>query len=116
MVAKLKPGEVSEPLRTPTGFHIVKLNEVRGGGKQQAVEDQVHPRHILMKTNELADDATVQQKLNALRDRILQGRGLRRRSPRPIPRTRARLPRAGTLAGPARAAFVPEFEQVLETP
>ncbi len=30
VIAKLKPGEVSEPLRTPTGFHIVRLNEVRG--------------------------------------------------------------------------------------
>jgi peptidyl-prolyl cis-trans isomerase SurA len=35
--------------------------------------DQVHVRHILMKTNELTDDATVRQKLSALRDRILKG-------------------------------------------
>ena len=34
VVMKLKPGEVAEPLRTPTGFHIVKLNEVRGAGQQ----------------------------------------------------------------------------------
>ena len=72
VVAKLKPGEVAEPLRTPTGFHIVKLNEVRGG-QQQSVEDQVHLRHILMKTNELADDATVRTKLLAIRERILKG-------------------------------------------
>ena len=30
-IAKLKPGEVSEPLRTPTGYHIIRFNEVRGG-------------------------------------------------------------------------------------
>jgi peptidyl-prolyl cis-trans isomerase SurA len=72
VIAKLKPGEVSEPLRTPTGYHIIRLNEVRGG-TQKAEEDQVHVRHILMKTNELADDATVKQKLNTLRDRILKG-------------------------------------------
>jgi peptidyl-prolyl cis-trans isomerase SurA len=72
VIAKLKPGEVSEPLRTPTGYHIIRLNEVRGGS-QKAEEDQVHVRHILMKTNELADDATVKQKLNTLRDRILKG-------------------------------------------
>src|SRR5580704_11956881 len=72
VVAKLKPGEVSEPLRTPTGYHIIRLNEVRGG-TQKAEEDQVHVRHILMKTNELADDATVRQKLNTLRDRVLKG-------------------------------------------
>src|SRR5215469_6984556 len=51
-IAKLKAGEVSDPLRTPTGFHIIKLNEVRGGGKKTVV-NQVHVRHILLKTTEL---------------------------------------------------------------
>src|SRR3569833_372717 len=71
-IAKLKPGEVSEPLRTPTGFHIIRLNEVRGSGKK-AIENQVHVRHILMKTTELADDATTRLKLSTIRDRILKG-------------------------------------------
>jgi peptidyl-prolyl cis-trans isomerase SurA len=63
---------VSEPLRTPTGYHIIKLNDVRSE-QRKALEDEVHVRHILMKTNEIQDDATVKQKLNALRDRILKG-------------------------------------------
>jgi peptidyl-prolyl cis-trans isomerase SurA len=72
VVAKLAPGKVSEPLRTPTGYHIVRLNETRGASGQSVVE-QMHARHILMKPNELQDDATVRQKLAALRDRILKG-------------------------------------------
>src|SRR5262249_41078529 len=72
VVAKLKPGEVGQPLRTPTGYHIVRLNETRGASGQSVVE-QMHARHILMKPNELQDDATVRQKLNAIRDRILNG-------------------------------------------
>jgi peptidyl-prolyl cis-trans isomerase SurA len=72
VVAKLKPGQVSEPLRTPTGYHIVRLNETRGASGQSVVE-QIHARHILMKTNELQDDATVRQKLTAIRDRIQNG-------------------------------------------
>jgi peptidyl-prolyl cis-trans isomerase SurA len=63
---------VSEPLRTPTGYHIIRLNEVRGG-TEKTVEDQIHVRHILMKTNELADDATVRGKLLAIRERVLKG-------------------------------------------
>ena len=35
--------------------------------------NQVHARHILMRTNELQDDATVKQKLEALRKRVLDG-------------------------------------------
>src|ERR1700719_1157357 len=61
VITKLKPGEVSEPLRTPTGFHIIKLNEVRSASGKGVEEDQIHVRHILMKTTELADDATVRQ-------------------------------------------------------
>jgi peptidyl-prolyl cis-trans isomerase SurA len=72
VIAQLKPGQVSQPLRTPTGYHIVKLNETRGASGQSVVE-QIHARHILMKTNELQDDATVRQKLTAIRERVLKG-------------------------------------------
>jgi peptidyl-prolyl cis-trans isomerase SurA len=71
-VLSLKAGEVAAPVRAPTGFHIVRLNEVRNLQKSDVVE-QVHVRHILMRTNELQDDATVKQKLEGLRKRIVAG-------------------------------------------
>jgi peptidyl-prolyl cis-trans isomerase SurA len=71
-VLSLKAGEVGAPVRAPTGFHIVRLNEMRNLQKSDVVE-QVHVRHILMRTNELQDDATVKQKLENLRKRILAG-------------------------------------------
>jgi peptidyl-prolyl cis-trans isomerase SurA len=71
-VLALKPGEVSAPIRAPTGFHIVRLNDMRNVQKKDVVE-QVHVRHILMRTNELQDDATVKQKLENIRKRILAG-------------------------------------------
>src|ERR1700729_1960198 len=70
LVVKMKPGEVSSPVRTPSGFHIVKLNE-RRGGEAKVIVNQIHVRHILMKTNEIDDDETVRQKLGKLRERIL---------------------------------------------
>jgi peptidyl-prolyl cis-trans isomerase SurA len=113
VIAKLKPGEISEPLRTPTGFHLVKLNEVRGA-EAKAIENQVHLRHILMKTNELADDATVRQKLNALRDRILKGEDFSG-----LAQTNSEDPgsaaQGGDLGWTAPATFVPEFEQQIAT-
>jgi len=72
VVAQLKPGEVSDVLQTATGFHIVKLNDKRSTSGTQIVH-QVHLRHILMKTNEVMDDATVRQKLSEMRKRILAG-------------------------------------------
>jgi peptidyl-prolyl cis-trans isomerase SurA len=72
LIVGLKPGEVGAPLRTPTGFHIVKLNQVRSQEKKDIVE-QVHVRHILLKTNALQDDATVRQRLEQIRQGILKG-------------------------------------------
>jgi peptidyl-prolyl cis-trans isomerase SurA len=109
VVAKLKPGQVSEPLRTPTGFHLVKLNEVRGG-ETKAIENQVHVRHILMKTTALADDATVEQKLSVLRERIEKGEdfaGLAQISSED-PGSAAQ---GGDLGWNGPGTFVPEFEQ-----
>ncbi|HVP34499.1 MAG TPA: peptidylprolyl isomerase [Steroidobacteraceae bacterium] len=111
VVAKLKPGEVSQPIRTPTGFHLVKLNEVRGAGSK-AIENQVHARHILMKTTELADDATVRLKLTTLRDRILKGEDFGG-----LAQTNSEDPgsaaQGGDLGWTGPNTFVPEFEQHL---
>jgi peptidyl-prolyl cis-trans isomerase SurA len=110
-IAKLKPGEVSEPLRTPTGYHIIRLNEVRGG-TEKAVENQVHVRHILMKTNELADDATVRGKLLTLRERILKGEdfaGLAQTSSED-PGSAAE---GGDLGWTGPGTFTPEFEKAI---
>ncbi len=111
VVAKLKPGEVSEPLRTPTGYHIIRLNEVRGGA-QKAEEDQVHVRHILMKTTELADDATVKQKLSQLRERILKGddfAGLAQT----VSEDPGSAVDGGDLGWAGPGTYAPEFEQAI---
>ncbi|HKD52693.1 MAG TPA: peptidylprolyl isomerase [Steroidobacteraceae bacterium] len=112
IITKLKPGEVSEPLRTPTGFHIIRLNEVRGGGAQ-AVENQVHVRHILIKTNALSDDATVRGKLDAIRDRVQRGEDFA-----VIAQTVSEDPGSasdgGDLGWTGPGAFAPEFEQAIE--
>jgi peptidyl-prolyl cis-trans isomerase SurA len=71
-IAQMKVGDVSEPIRTPSGFHLFRLNDMRGG-VQQSVVAQIHARHILLRTNELEDDQTIEQKLNNIRDRIVNG-------------------------------------------
>jgi len=74
LIMGLKPGQVGAPLRTPTGFHIVKLNQVRSQDKKDIVE-QIHVRHILLKTSALQDDATVRQRLEQIRQQIVNGEG-----------------------------------------
>lgn len=71
-VVRLKVGEVAPLLRSPNGFHIVKLVNKRGGAGVEAVQ-QTHARHILIKVNELVSDAEALHKLEGLYDRIVHG-------------------------------------------
>ena len=112
LVIKLKPGEVSEPLRTPSGYHIVRLNEIRGSDSQTVV-NQVHARHILLKTTELQDDATIEQKLSAVRARIVKGEdfGALAKVLSEDPGSGAE---GGDLGWTGPGSFVPEFERTLD--
>jgi len=111
LVTKMKPGEVSAAVRTPSGFHIVKLNE-RRGGEAQVIVNQIHVRHILMKTNELDDDETVRQKLAKLRERILAGEdfaGIASTSSQDP----GSAPDGGDLGWSGPGLFVPEFDKAI---
>ena len=72
VVPRMQAGEVSAVLQTGSGFHVVRLNEMRRGTGAQIIK-QVHLRHILLTTNEVQDDATVKQKLGEMRAQILAG-------------------------------------------
>ncbi|MGB5081755.1 MAG: peptidylprolyl isomerase [Burkholderiales bacterium] len=68
----LKPGEVSNALRSPAGYHVIKLIALRGAGAPLLVE-QSHVRHILVRTNELVSEDDARRKLTNLRERVVNG-------------------------------------------
>jgi peptidyl-prolyl cis-trans isomerase SurA len=71
MIDEMETGSISEPVRNASGFHIIKLAEVKGGNK--LIINQTHARHILVNTNEIVSDNEAQQRLETLRERIIGG-------------------------------------------
>ena len=71
IVVKMKPGEITDPIRSTSGFHLVKLVDSRGDAKQ--VITQTLARHILVRTDELTSDEDARRHLEQLKDRLEQG-------------------------------------------
>jgi peptidyl-prolyl cis-trans isomerase SurA len=112
IIPTMKAGDVTQPIRTPSGLHIFKVLEVRGG-QAPALVSQVHARHILMKPTEVMDDETVRQKLSQIRDRVLKGESFEA-----VASVTSEDPGSaaagGDLGWAGPGSFVPEFEKQLD--
>ena len=71
-VVGLNAGEVAPLLRSPNGFHIIKLISKSGGAITQPIQ-QTHVRHILIKVNEVVSEIDAKHKLEDLLERIKNG-------------------------------------------
>lgn len=112
-VGKMQAGDISEPIRTPSGFHIFRLNEMRGGTGPSVVS-QVHARHILVRTSELEDDQTVEQKLAGIRERIVNGHEDFAAIAAVTSQDPGSAADGGDLGWTGPGSFVPEFEKQLD--
>jgi peptidyl-prolyl cis-trans isomerase SurA len=112
VIPSLAAGQVTEPIRTPSGLHIFKVLEIRGADQASMVQ-QVHARHILMKTNEVEDDETVRQKLARIRERVLKGESFEAIASVTSEDTGSAA-NGGDLGWVVPGTFVPEFDKQLD--
>ncbi|MGE8497665.1 MAG: peptidylprolyl isomerase [Pseudomonas sp.] len=110
MISALDVGQVTEPLRTPGGFIMLKLLEKRGGGTQ--VRDEVNVRHILIKPSEIRSDAESQRLAERLYQRIQAGEDFAELA-KSFSEDPGSALNGGTLSWIDPEALVPEFREVM---
>ncbi len=109
-LATLQPGELSPILRSPNGFHILKLNDKRGEGVPLVVT-QTRARHILIRTSELTSEADAMRRLTDLRERIENGADFAELAR--VHSEDASATRGGDLGWLSPGDTVPEFERAM---
>ena len=70
-VSVMTLGQISEPIESPSGYHIIRLTDRRG--KTEKIVNQTKVRHILIKPNEIRSNAAAQELINEVRVKILNG-------------------------------------------
>lgn len=109
-VVRLSAGGMAGPIRSPSGFHLIKLLEVRGGN--QHLVDQTRARHLLLTPNALRDEQATQQQIRELRQRISQGESLASLA-RELSDDRGSKQSGGSLGWVSPGQMVPAFEQAM---
>ncbi len=68
----MRRGGISSVLRSPNGFHILRLNDIRSVKKSKKVT-QTRARHILLRPNAVRPENEIRRKLIELKQRIEDG-------------------------------------------
>ena len=107
----MKIGELSALLRSPNGFHILKLVNKRIVGQVMVVQ-QTRARHILIRLNEVVAETEAKRRLTEIRDRVAKGADFAE-----IARLQSEdgsAVRGGDLGWLSPGDTVPEFEQAMD--
>jgi len=109
-IRSMQPGQVIGPIRGPSGFQLIMLQEVRNteANAEGGMVTQFQARHILIRTEDGADDAQVKAKLETLRARIVGGADFAELA-RQNSQDNGSKARGGDLGWFARDDFGPDF-------
>lgn len=110
-VEKMKEGDVEGPVRSSSGFHLIKMLGIKRGGDHLVTKTKV--RHILIKPTEVLNDEEAKQKLLALQHRIENGEDFASIA-RGNSDDKGSASNGGELGWVQPGALVPAFEQAME--
>ena len=108
VVPTLSIGEVSQPLRSGSGYHLVRVKDKKS--EDVHLVKQTLASHILIKTNELTTDEEAQKRLETLRERIVNGEDFAELARANSDDTGSAID-GGSLGWVSPGVMVPEFEE-----
>jgi peptidyl-prolyl cis-trans isomerase SurA len=111
VVPRLTVGEVSEPLRSGSGFHLVRLKDKKSA--ELHLVKQTKASHILIKPNEVVSDEEAQKRLNQLRQRIENGENFAELARAHSEDTGSAI-EGGSLGWVSPGVMVPEFQEKMD--
>lgn len=111
-VRNLKPGQATELIKSPNGFHILMLNDKRGKDAATVIT-QTRVRHILIKPSELTSESDAINRLNQIRERIEQGGEKFENLARQFSEDAGSAAKGGELGWVNPGDTVPEFERAM---
>ena len=111
-VATMEKGEVRGPLQTSSGFHIIRLDDYKGG--EHNIVKQTHARHILKRTDETTSDQDARTRLEQLYQRIQGGEDFAALA-RAHSDDKASAIKGGDLGWVSPGSLVPKFEEVMDS-
>jgi peptidyl-prolyl cis-trans isomerase SurA len=112
VLTPMKAGEVTPPIQSASGFHILKLVDRRSQNQAVTVVDQTHARHILVKISELTSETDAKRRVAELKDRLDNG-GAKFEELAKAHSEDASAPTGGDLGWLSPGDTVPEFEQAM---
>jgi peptidyl-prolyl cis-trans isomerase SurA len=110
IVGDMQEGDVSEPIRAVSGYHIVKVNNIEGVTQKSEIE-QTRLRHILITPDQIIDEETAQQRLEDALERIRGGEDFGEVA-KLLSDDPGSANAGGEMGWTNPGEFVPEFEEV----
>ena len=111
LVTKMQPADISDIIRSPSGFHIIKLNARQG--EDTHMVRQTRARHILIQTNEITSDFDARTRLQELHTRILAGNDFAKLA-RTHSADKGSASEGGMLPWSSPGDMVPAFEEAMD--
>lgn len=110
IVPDMRAGQVNEPLRSPNGFHIIRLTDVRGDSNR--LVRQTEARHILITPNEIRTEDQARRLIDDIYQRLLDGESFNVLARQYSDDTMS-VVAGGELGWVSDGGMPPEFEQVV---